>query len=79
MALNCWLQIEQVNLDCTKSDNDPLALTLRSLRFVTATYILFDLCYLSKSTKCSRVDKRPVALLLLLRHNVEIYDVFSVK
>ena len=41
LALNCQLQIEQVNSDCTNSDDDPLALVLRSLRFLSASQILF--------------------------------------
>ena len=28
LALNCWLQIEQVNSDCAESDDGPLALAL---------------------------------------------------
>ena len=38
-ALNCRLQIEQVNTYCDDSDVDPLALSLRSLRFLSANHI----------------------------------------
>ena len=34
-------EIEQVNSDCPDSDEDPLALALRSLRFLSASQILF--------------------------------------
>ena len=33
LALNCPLQIEQVNSDCDNSDDDVFALSLRSLPF----------------------------------------------
>ena len=38
LALNCRLQIEQVDSDCTDSDDDPLAV---ALRFLSASQILF--------------------------------------
>ena len=37
----CRLQIEQVKSDCTVSDDDPLVLALHSLRFLSASQILF--------------------------------------
>ena len=40
-ALNCHLQIEQVNSENDDSDVDPLALALRSLRFRSASRTLF--------------------------------------
>ena len=39
-ALNCRLQIEQVNAYCDDSDVDPFALSLLSLRFLSASQIL---------------------------------------
>ena len=36
LALNCRLQIEQVNSDCAESDDGPLALAFLSLRFLSA-------------------------------------------
>ena len=42
LALNCRLQIEHVNSDCAESDDDPLTLAFRSLRFLSASQILFD-------------------------------------
>ena len=41
LALNCRLQIEQVNMDCAESDDGPLALAFLSLRFLSASQILF--------------------------------------
>ena len=41
LALNCRLQIEQVNSDCAESDDGPLALAFLSLRFLSASQILF--------------------------------------
>ena len=41
LALNCRLQIEQVNTDCNDSDDDPLAFSLLSLRFLSAPYVFF--------------------------------------
>ena len=40
-ALNCLLQIEQVNSENDDSDDDLLALALRSLRFRSASQTLF--------------------------------------
>ena len=40
-ALNCRLQIEHVNSDCAESDDDSLALGFLSLRFLSASQILF--------------------------------------
>ena len=40
-ALNCWLQIEHVTSDCAESDDDLLNLAFRSLRFLSASQILF--------------------------------------
>ena len=40
-ALNCRLQIEQVNSDCAESDDGPLALAFLSLRFLSASQMLF--------------------------------------
>ena len=37
----CRLQIEQENMYCDKSDVDPLALSLRSVCFLSASQILF--------------------------------------
>ena len=42
LALNCRLQIEHVNSDCAESDDDPLALDFLSVRFLSASQILFD-------------------------------------
>ena len=39
-ALNCGLQIEHVNSDYAASDDDPLVLDFRSLRFHSAAQIL---------------------------------------
>ena len=41
LALNCRLQIEQVNSDCAESDDGPLVLAFLSLRFLSASQILF--------------------------------------
>ena len=41
LALNCRLQIEQVNSDCAEFDDGPLALAFLSLRFLSASHILF--------------------------------------
>ena len=41
LALNCRLEIEHVSSDCAGSDDDPLALAFRSLRFLSASQILF--------------------------------------
>ena len=41
VALNCQLQIEQVNLGCAKSDDGLLPLAFLSLRFLSASQILF--------------------------------------
>ena len=41
LALNCRLQIEQVNADSAESDDGPLALAFLSLRFISASQILF--------------------------------------
>ena len=40
-SLNCRLQIEQVDAYCDDSDVDPLALSLRSLRLISASQITF--------------------------------------
>ena len=40
LALNCRLQIEQVNSDCAESDDGPLALACLSLCFFSASQIL---------------------------------------
>ena len=40
-ALNCRLQIENINPDCTESDDDHLTLVFRSLSFLSASQILF--------------------------------------
>ena len=40
-ALNCLLQLEQVSSDNDYSDDDPLALDSRSLRFRSASQTLF--------------------------------------
>ena len=42
-ALNSRLQIEHVISDCIESDDDALALAFRSLRFLSASQILFAL------------------------------------
>ena len=41
LALNCRLQIEQVNTDCAESDDGALGLVVLSLRFLSASQILF--------------------------------------
>ena len=41
LAINCRLQIEQVNSDCAESDDGPLALAFLSSRFLSASQILF--------------------------------------
>ena len=41
LALNCRLQTEQISSDCIDSDDDLLALVLHSLRFLSASQILF--------------------------------------
>ena len=40
-ALYCLLQIEQVNSEGDDSDDDPLVLALRSLRFLIASQTIF--------------------------------------
>ena len=40
LALNCRLQIEQVNSDCAESDDGPLALAFLSLRFLSASQMM---------------------------------------
>ena len=41
LALKCRLQIEQVSSDCAESDDGPLAVVFLSLRFLSASQILF--------------------------------------
>ena len=41
IALNCGLQVDQVKSENRHSDNDPLALALHSLRFLSALQTLF--------------------------------------
>ena len=41
LALNCRLQIEQVNSDCAETDDGSFALAFLSLRFLSASQILF--------------------------------------
>ena len=41
LDLDCRLQIEQVNSGCAESDDGPLALAFLSLRFLSASQILF--------------------------------------
>ena len=40
-ALNCALQIEQANFENDDSEYNPVAMVLRSLRFLSASQILF--------------------------------------
>ena len=40
-ALNCRVLIEHVNSDSAESDDDPLALAFLSIRFLSASHILF--------------------------------------
>ena len=42
LALNCRFQIEHVNSVCAETDNGSLALAFRSLRFLSASQILFS-------------------------------------
>ena len=42
LALNCRLQLQQVNSDCKDSDVDSLAFVLRSLRFLPASQIIYS-------------------------------------
>ena len=42
VTLNCLLQIEQVNSENDDFDDDPLAPTLCSLRFLSALQILYN-------------------------------------
>ena len=42
LALNCRLQIEHVNSDCAETDDGSLALAFLSLRFLSASQILFS-------------------------------------
>ena len=41
LALNCLLQIEQVDSDCAEPDDGPFALAFLSLRFLSTSQILF--------------------------------------
>ena len=41
LALNCRLEIEQVNSDCAESDDGPLAPAFLSLRFLSVSQVLF--------------------------------------
>ena len=40
LAVNCWLQTEQENWDCSDSDDNSLALALRYLKFLSASRII---------------------------------------
>ena len=42
LALNCRLQIEHLNSDCAETDDGSLALAFLSLRFLSASQILFS-------------------------------------
>ena len=42
LALNCRLKIEHVNSDCAETDDGSLALAYLSLRFLSASQILFS-------------------------------------
>ena len=64
LALNCRLQIEHVNSDCAESDDDPLALAFLSLRFLSASQILFD-------SNCA------ASLLMMQRHFVQSWAACS--
>ena len=44
-ALTCLLQIEQVNSESDDTDDDPLSLALRFLRFRSASQTLFANIY----------------------------------
>ena len=64
MALNCRLQIKHVNSDCAEADDESLALASRSLRFLSASQILFD-------SNCA------APLLMRQRHFVRSYATCS--
>ena len=50
LALNCRLQIEHVKSDCAETDDGSLAVAFLSLRFLSASQILFSSNWEAPST-----------------------------